>query len=95
MRPSSALPLVGTKPRGTESNDQAVTLKNLFGPRPFRRFYIETAGGNYVEVENERHIMVARPSHDLIIVYGTDGLVHHHRLATEHGGSIYFSLRSV
>jgi hypothetical protein len=31
--------------------------------------------------------MVAPPSHDLIIVSGTDGLVHHHRLATEHGGS--------
>jgi hypothetical protein len=52
-------------------------IEEFIRTRPFRRFYIKTAGGNYVEVS------------------GTDGLVHHHRLATEHGGSIYSSLRSV
>lgn len=39
-----------------------------------RRFYIESAGGNYVEVESERHIALPPAGHDLIIVYGNDGL---------------------
>jgi hypothetical protein len=52
-------------------------IEEFIRTRPFRRFYIETAGGNYVEVESERHIMLPPPSHDLILVYGTDGLVHH------------------
>ena len=52
-------------------------IEEFIRTRPFRRFYIETSGGNYVEVESERHIMLPPPNHDLIIVYGTDGLVHH------------------
>ena len=52
-------------------------IEEFIRTRPFRRFYIETAGGKCVEVESERHIMLPPPNHDLIIVYGTDGLVHH------------------
>jgi hypothetical protein len=52
-------------------------IEEFIRTRPFRRFYIETTGGNYIEVESDRHIMLPPPSHDLIIVYGTDGLVHH------------------
>jgi len=52
-------------------------IEEFIRTRPFRRFYIETAGGNYVEVESERHIALPPAGHDLIIVYGTDGLVHH------------------
>ena len=52
-------------------------IEEFIRTRPFRRFYIETVGGNYIEVESERHIMLPPLNHDLIIVYGTDGLVHH------------------
>jgi hypothetical protein len=45
--------------------------------RPFRRFYIETAGGNYITIESERHIALPPAGHNIIIVYGNDGLVHH------------------
>ena len=44
--------------------------------RPFRSFYLETSGGNYIEVTSERHIALPPTGHDLILVYGTDGLVH-------------------
>jgi hypothetical protein len=52
-------------------------IEEFIRTRPVRRFYLETAGGNYVEVESERHIMLPPPNQDLILVYGTDGIVHH------------------
>jgi hypothetical protein len=52
-------------------------IEEFIRARPFRRFYIEAAGGNYVEVESERHTALPPAGHDLIVVYGNDGLVHH------------------
>jgi hypothetical protein len=50
-------------------------IEEFIRTRPVRRFYIETAGGNYVEVGSERHIRPPPPNHDLNLVYGTDGLL--------------------
>ena len=52
-------------------------IEELIHTSPFRKFFLETAGGNYIEVETERHVKLPPPSHDLVIVYGTDGLVHY------------------
>jgi hypothetical protein len=51
-------------------------IKEIIGTRPFRPFAIETSGGTYVTVQTPAHIKLPPPSFDLIIVYGTDGLVH-------------------
>jgi hypothetical protein len=51
-------------------------IEELIRARPFQRFYIEVAGGN-ITIESERHIALPPAGHDLIVVYGDDGLVRH------------------
>jgi hypothetical protein len=52
-------------------------IEELIRTSPFRKFFLETAGGNYIEVESSGHLKLPPPGHDLILVYGTDGLVHY------------------
>jgi hypothetical protein len=73
-RSTLLLPGVVSQEGATVSDEQ---IEEFIRTRPFRRFYLEAAGGNYVEVESERHIALPPAGHDLILVYGTDGIVHH------------------
>jgi hypothetical protein len=52
-------------------------IEEFIRTRPFRRFQIETAGDNDITIESERHIALPPAGHNIIIVYGNDGLVHH------------------
>jgi hypothetical protein len=52
-------------------------IKSFIETRPFRRFYLETSGGNYLVVQTPDHIKMPPPAFDLIIIFGEDGLVHH------------------
>ncbi len=52
-------------------------LKKFIEAKPFRKFALETSGGNYVVVASAAHIHLPPPGFDLINVYGTDGLVHY------------------
>jgi hypothetical protein len=52
-------------------------ITSFIDTKPFRPFSLETSGGNWILVETAAHIKLPPPNHDLIIVYGTDGLVYH------------------
>jgi len=52
-------------------------IEEFIGTRPFRPFAMETSGDNYVVVQTPAPIKLPPPSFDLILVYGTDGLVHY------------------
>ena len=38
-------------------------------------FVLETSGGNYVTVQSPEHIKLPPKGFDLVVVFGTDGLV--------------------
>jgi hypothetical protein len=52
-------------------------IETFIQTRPFRRFYLETSGGNYLAVQSPDHIKMPPAAFDLIIIFGEDGLVHH------------------
>jgi hypothetical protein len=63
-----------------ERQHQVITLaqiKEFVQTKPFRPFAIETVGGNYITVQSPEHIKLPPPNFDLLIVFGSDGLVHH------------------
>ena len=51
-------------------------IKSFIETRPFRRFYLETSGGNCLAVQSPDHIKMPPSAFDLIIIFGEDGLVH-------------------
>jgi hypothetical protein len=52
-------------------------LKLLADAEPFRRFVLETTGGNYISVDAQHHVLFSPPGFDLIFVFAADRLVHH------------------
>jgi hypothetical protein len=57
-----------------------ISLKQIaefISVRPFRQFGLETIGGQIVTVESESHIKLPPEGFDVVVVFGTDGLVHH------------------
>jgi hypothetical protein len=52
-------------------------LQEFINMRPFRPFSLETIGGNYIIVQSPDHIKLPPPKHEVITVYGEDGIVHH------------------
>jgi hypothetical protein len=52
-------------------------IAEFVSTRPFRQFALETIGGQIVIVETEAHIKLPPPGFDVVVVFGTDGLVHH------------------
>jgi hypothetical protein len=52
-------------------------IDQFINTQPFRPFMLETSGGNWIVVESENHIKLPPSKHDLILVYGTDGIVYY------------------
>jgi hypothetical protein len=52
-------------------------LKAKLQREPFRPFVIDLQSGRQVRVESEAHIKLPPDGFDVVIVFGTDGLVHH------------------
>jgi hypothetical protein len=64
-------------------------LQEFIGMRPFRRFALETTGGNYVIVETADHIKLPPPNLEAILVYGTDGVVHYLTIDSIANAAVY------
>jgi len=52
-------------------------IQKFIESKPFRAFALETSDGNYVTVQSPEHIKLPPKGFDLVLVFGTDGLVHY------------------
>jgi len=64
-------------------------IGNFLNTKPFRQFALETAGGNYLVVASPDHIKLPPTGFDLVIVYGTDGVVHYVDQTTVLNAAVY------
>jgi hypothetical protein len=52
-------------------------IQKFIDTKPFRAFALETIGGNYLIVQSPGHIKLPPEGFDLVLIFGTDGLVHY------------------
>jgi hypothetical protein len=52
-------------------------IEEFINAKPFRIFAIETLGGNYLTVQSPAHIAMPPAEFDVVIIFGSDGLVHY------------------